>query len=231
MKLIIFGANGPTGRLVTNMAIAEGHVVTAVTRHPDSFPRNGPRLHVARADVMDASAVNHVVYGHEAVISTLGVPYSKEPVTLYSQGTRNIVQAMLSHGLRRLVCVTSIGVSPEVPPGETFFFRMVIGPYLLKLGRTVYEDMRRMEAIVCNSGLDWTIVRPAGLFDSTAVTEYRIATRRLRGRFTSRADLADALIRAAIDNRHIGSTIEIVTTDGTPSFAKVFLKEALHIGT
>ncbi|NTU78772.1 MAG: SDR family oxidoreductase [Chloroflexales bacterium] len=138
---------------------------------------------------------------------------------------------MLDHSLRRLVCVSSLGVSPEVPPSETFLFRTVIGPYLLRLGRTVYEDMRRMEAIVRQSGLDWTIIRPAGLFDSPVVTDYQVATRRMRGRFTSRTDLADALVRAAVDHRHVGSTIEIVTTAGTPSFTSMFLKEALHIGT
>jgi putative NADH-flavin reductase len=231
MKLVIFGANGPTGRLVTAMAIAEGHAVTAVTRRPDSFPLHGSRLQVAGADVLDANAVDRVMAGQEAVISALGVPYTTQPVVVYSQGTRNIVQAMMNHGLRRLVCVSSLGVSPEIAPGETLIFRTLIGPFLLRLGRTVYEDMRHMEEIVRTSGLEWTIIRPAGLFDSTGVTDYHVATRRMPGRFTSRTDLADALVREAVDNRHVGSAIEIVTTNGTPSFAKMFLKEALHIGT
>jgi uncharacterized protein YbjT (DUF2867 family) len=106
----------------------------------------------------------------------------------------------------------------------------VIGPFLLTLGRTVYEDRRRMEDIVRNSGLEWTIIRAAGLFDSPVVTDYHVAPRRMLGRFTSRIDLADALVREAVANRHVGSTIEIVTTTGTPSFTKMFLKEALHIG-
>lgn len=230
MKLVIFGANGPTGRLVSEMAIAQGHVVTAVTRRPDSFPLHGSTVQVAEVDVFDANAVDCVVAGQEAVISTLGVPYTTQPVTVYSQGSLNIVQAMINHGLQRLVCVSSLGVSPEVPPGETLIFRTLIGPYLLKLGRTLYEDMRRMEEIVRNSGLKWTIIRPAGLFDSTVVTDYQVATHRTLGRFTSRTDLADALLREAVDNHHVGSAIEIVTTRGTPSFAKMFLKEALHIG-
>lgn len=230
MKLVIFGANGPTGRLVTEMAIAEGHAVTAVTRRPASFPLHGSSLQIVGADVVDAYAVDRVVAGQEAVISVLGTPYTKDPVTVYSKGVLNIVQAMLNHGLRRLVCVSSLGVSPEAAPGETLIFRKVVGPFLLKLGRTVYEDMRRMEEVVRNSGLEWTIIRPAGLFDSTVVTNYQVATHRMPGRFTSRTDLADALMREAVDNRHVGSAIEIVTTSGTPSFAKMLLKEALHIG-
>nr|WP_276857577.1 NAD(P)H-binding protein [Mycobacterium pseudokansasii] len=30
------------------------------------------------------------------------------------------------------------------------------------IGKTVYDDIRRMEAIVRASRLDWTIVRPSG---------------------------------------------------------------------
>ncbi|MER6145695.1 NAD(P)H-binding protein [Streptomyces sparsogenes] len=232
MKLVVFGANGPTGRLVTHRALAEGHTVTAVTRRPDAFPIEDSRLRVAGADALDAAAVEEVVAGHDRVVSTLGVPYTREPVTIFSQGARNIVAAMRRHGLRRLVCVTSIGVHPQLAPGERFFFRKVVGPILLAMGRPLYEDARRMEEFVRGTDLDWTIVRPSGLFDATTVTDYRVAVapERLPGMFTSRADLADVLLREVADDRHIRACIEVITTQGTPSYTRVFLKEALHLG-
>ncbi|MFI0778800.1 NAD(P)-dependent oxidoreductase [Streptomyces sp. NPDC021212] len=233
MKLVVFGANGPTGRLVTQRALTEGHTVTAVTRRPEAFPIEDPRLRVAGADALNAAAVDEVVAGHDRVVSTLGVPYTKEPVTIYSQGARNIVAAMNRHGLRRLVCVTSIGVHPRLAPEEKFFYRKVVGPILLSMGRPLYEDARRMEEIVRATDLDWTIVRPSGLFDATTVTDYRIAVapERLPGMFTSRADLADVLLREVTDDQYVRACIEVITTQGTPSYARVFLKEALHIGT
>ncbi|MEW1724636.1 SDR family oxidoreductase [Streptomyces sp. NPDC093109] len=232
MKLLVFGANGPTGRLVTQQALAEGHRVTAVTRRPDAFPVDHARLRVAGADALDPAAVDEVMAGHDRVISTLGVPYTREPVTLYSQSARHIAAAMGRHGLRRLVCVTSIGVHPELPPEEKFFFRKVVGPILMAMGRPLYEDARRMEEVVRATDLDWTIVRPSGLFDAAALSDYRVAVapRRLPGMFTSRTDLADALLREAVDDRHPRACIEVITTQGTPSYTSVFLKEALHIG-
>jgi putative NADH-flavin reductase len=230
LRLVLFGANGPTGRLATGMAVAEGHTVTAVTRRPEAFPLRLPGLTVAGADVLDAQAVNRVVADHDAVISTLGVPYTREPVTVFSRGTANIVDAMTGHGVRRLVCVTSMGVSAQTAPGDGFIFRKVIAPILLAMGRTIYEDMRRMEAIVRDSDLDWTVIRPAGLFDATTVTNYRAAPERLTGMFTSRADLADALLREATEDRNVGRWIDVVTTEGVPRYARVFLREALHIG-
>ncbi|MFJ2113239.1 MULTISPECIES: NAD(P)-dependent oxidoreductase [unclassified Streptomyces] len=230
MKLVIFGANGPTGQLATEQALAEGHSVTAVTRRPDAFPLSGPELRVVEADVKDAGSVDRVVAGHDAVMSTVGVPYTKEPVTVYSEGIANIIGAMRSHAVRRLVCVSSIGVNYEDAPGESLMFRKVIVPLLLKMGRTLYEDAGRMEELVRASDLDWTVIRPAGLFDATVTTDYIVSERRHPGWFTSRKDLADALVRMTADSRNAGSVVEVITTQGVPSYLKVFAKEALHLG-
>ena len=78
MKIVVFGANGATGRLLTGQALAAGHEVTAVTRRPADFPLADERLTVAEADVDDALAVRRVVEGAEAVLSTLGVPFTRK---------------------------------------------------------------------------------------------------------------------------------------------------------
>ncbi|WP_127353992.1 NAD(P)-dependent oxidoreductase [Actinacidiphila soli] len=227
MKLVIFGANGPTGRQATEQAIAEGHTVTAVTRRPEAFPLSDPRLRVVGADVLDPAAVERTVAGQEAVISALGVPYRRSPVTVYSAGITHITQAMTKHGVRRLVCVTSTVLFDVEAPGEGFFFRKVLEPSIARfMGRTVYDDMRRMEMIVRESDHEWTIIRPGGLFDTNAVSDYRVATSRLPGRFTSRADLGNALLHQAVGNRHVRAFIDVRTTEGTPSFLDIIRKEA-----
>src|SRR6478672_11211932 len=109
MDIAIFGANGQTGRLLTGQALAAGHRVIAATRRPDDFPLSDPKLTVAAADVRDASAV---VDGVDAVLSTLGVSFTREAVNTYSVGTGNIVAAMQSAGLRRLAVVSSTGAYP-----------------------------------------------------------------------------------------------------------------------
>ncbi|MBN6051780.1 NAD(P)H-binding protein, partial [Nonomuraea sp. RK-328] len=187
-------------------------------------------LEVAKADALDADAVRRVVAGQDAVLSTLGVPYGSEATTTFSECARNIIAAMTGHGVRRLVCVTSTGVPMRPPPGETLVYRKVIVPMLLRMGRPLYEDAARMERIVAGSDLDWTVIRPSGLFDGPAVTGYTVGPPQLVGRFTSRRDLADALIRAAVDGRDVRSVVEVITTEGTPSVYRVFL-EALRIGS
>lgn len=156
-----------TGRQVTAQAPAEGHTVTAATRHPEDLPLGDALLRVAVADVLDPVAVERAVAGQDAVISALGVPYGRKPVTVYSEGVTRV---------RRLVCVSSTVLFGVAAPGETFFFRKVLEPAIAgTVGRTVYEDMRRMEEIVRDGDHRWTVVRPAGLFDTDAVSPYRAA--------------------------------------------------------
>ena len=44
MKLAVFGSNGATGRLLTQLALDEGNEVVAFTRRPDAFPIEHRRL-------------------------------------------------------------------------------------------------------------------------------------------------------------------------------------------
>ena len=232
MHLAVFGANGPTGRLVVAQALAAGHHVTAVTREPDRYPITAPRLRVAAADVTDPDGVDRVLAARpQAVVSTYGVPYTREPVTVYSQGITAITAAMHAHGVERLVCVTSTTVRTETAPGESLLGRRVLLPLLRRVvGRTLYDDMERMEAIVRSSGLRWTIVRPGGLFDTDGPTDdHEVAPGPLAGRVTSRADLAAALVAEATEDRHPRTVVEVVTRSQHPSPA-TFVRQALGLG-
>ena len=80
---------------------------------------------------------------------------------------------MQSSGVERLVVVSSTGAFHY--PGRTgapFALRLVEPVITRTIGKAVYDDIRRMETIVRDSDLDWTIVRPSGLFDLPDVTEY-----------------------------------------------------------
>jgi putative NADH-flavin reductase len=229
MKLTVFGANGPTGRLLTRLALDEDHDVVAFTRHPDTFPIEHPRLEVAGGDVHDAAAAASAVDGTDAVLSTLGVPFAKTPITVYSDGIANIIAGMHAAGVKRLVGVTSSAVAPHPEPLGGFIFEKIMQPYVVnKLGRTLYEDMRRMEATVADSDLAWTIVRPSGLFEAPAVSPYEVAIDHIGWRFTARIDLADCLLRQALDDTYVRSTIAVATPSAKPSMLKLIWQEGIR---
>lgn len=163
MNLLVIGATGPLGREIVSSALVAKHNVTALARNPAEagFPAT---VKVARGDVLNRGSLTEALRGQDAVVSSLGSKLSLKPVTLLSEGTRNLVNAMRAAGVRRLICITGIGAGDSKGHGG-FVYDRIIQPLLLS---EVYKDKTRQEAVVRESGFDWTIVRPAQLTDGHA---------------------------------------------------------------
>jgi putative NADH-flavin reductase len=227
MRTVVFGATGPTGRRLTEQALAAGYQVTAVTRRPDGISPQ-PGLSVVTADVTDPDAVARAVAGSDAVLSSLGSRLSRKPITVYSQGNANVVAAMHRFGVKRLITISSSVMDPSWRPSGEFFFNNVMDPLVnRRLGRTAHEDMRRMEALVRDSDLEWTIVRPAGLFDHPDVTAYQVRENVADGLFTARADLAASMVAQLADDRFVRRAMAVITTEVRPSIAGLIWREAV----
>jgi putative NADH-flavin reductase len=228
MHITIFGANGPTGRLVTGQALDAGHHVVAATRHPDGFPIQHPDLAVAAVDVYDRAAVAEAVRGSDAVLSTLGVPYSRQPITVYSAGVANVVAAMGDHGVKRLVAVSSSATEPHIHVDGGFLLNRVLQPLIVAtIGKTMYADMLRMEQLLRESDLDWTVLRPSGLFDYSEPTAYRLDEDQAPGVYTARVDLAASMLDQLTDDRYVRKIAAVTTTAVKPSLWSLIRREAL----
>ncbi len=157
-KIVVFGANGGTGRLIVEQALHAGHDVTAAVRRP-----SGPGQ--IAADVQDPASVAAAVTGQDVVISAIGPP-GRKSLNLYSTAARALVAAM-DHG--RLILITSSGVRPD-DPNFPLWYRVLARTLVKEL----YADMRLAEEIIQESALDWTFVRPTRLLDKPAVDTIRI---------------------------------------------------------
>ncbi|MFC9325911.1 NAD(P)-dependent oxidoreductase [Kitasatospora sp. NPDC057015] len=226
MRIVVLGATGPTGRELTGQALAAGHQVTAVSRRAASLPA-AAGLTAVGADATDPDALDAVVRGSDAVVSALGVPPGRRPVDLYSSATRNALAAMGRHGVKRLLVVSSSVTDPHWRPSGALFFNHVLDPYVNRvIARTAHEDMRRMEALLTDSDLDWTIARPSGLFDHPVVTDYQVAENSGDGVFTARADLAAAMLRELAGGRFVRRAMGVVTTAVKPGIPRLIWREA-----
>jgi putative NADH-flavin reductase len=191
---------GGTGRLVVEQALAAGLTVTAVVRDPARLrlaPRDG--LRVVVATFADRPAVLSAVAGADAVVDALGGSGSG-PTTVRVDASRVIVPAMHEAGVRRLVVVSASGAHTT---GDGLLVRLLVKPLLGYVLRHAFADMRAMEEIVRASGLDWTIVLPPRLTDGPRTGRFRSRVgANVRGSFSiTRADLADAVLRAVRDDR------------------------------
>jgi uncharacterized protein YbjT (DUF2867 family) len=227
MRIVIFGANGQTGRLLTRRALDAGHAAVAVTRNPDGFPFADPGLTVVGADVRDASSLVPAVDSADAVLSTLGVPFSFKPIDTYSVGMRNAVAAMQKTAVQRLVVVSSTGAYHYPNRVDAPLSLKIFEPVITRtIGKTTYDDQRRIESIVRDSGLDWTIVRPSGLFDLPEPTNYVAGEVDPVGGYTARIDLADYMVKLASDPVASGKTVIVSTTENTPTMWQMIRREA-----
>jgi nucleoside-diphosphate-sugar epimerase len=227
MRITVFGANGLTGRLLTEQALAAGHDVWAVTRRPAEFPIAHDRLRVVAADVHDAQAVGRAVEGVDVVLSTLGVPFTRKPINVYSDGVRNIAAAMSRHGVKRLVVVSSSATEPHHHADGGFLLNRVLQPIVTAtIGKTTYSDMRAMEQLVRDSDMEWTIMRPSGLFDAPSVSRYELYEDQAPGIFTSRADLAASMLEQATGDRFLRKAVAVTTSEGAPTLFQMLRREA-----
>ena len=131
------------------------------------------------------------------MVSVLGTALSLVgPVTLLSAGTRNLVQAMQTAGVPRLLCVTGMGAGDSRGHGGFLYDRILLP---LLLGR-VYADKDRQEQVVRESGLDWVLVRPARLVEEAVTARYRELTDLQGQRMTviTRRDVAHFLVQEAL---------------------------------
>lgn len=159
MRILVVGASGGTGREIVRQGLERGHEVTAFVRRPARLPLVHERLRLARGNVLDAASVTEAVRGQDAVLSALGHKRWLVPSRILSEGTRHVAQAMQTHGVRRLVCETSLGVGDSFGRLGATYTLFVI-PFILPF---YFWDKRRQEGVVRQSGLDWVLVRPGAL--------------------------------------------------------------------
>lgn len=207
MRLTIFGATGGTGTRLVEQALAAGHDVTAVVRDPGRLTASAqPRLHVRTADLMDPALILPTVAGADAVLTAAG-PRGTGPTTVITDSVASITAAMDKAGTRRLLALSGSIVADE---GDSFYLRYLLKPTARRTFlRHVSGDMRQAEAVIAETGLDWTILRPPALTDGPATGRYRTAVDRNlpRGFRVSRADLAACMLSLIDDagavRRHI----------------------------
>lgn len=77
---------------------------------------------------------------------------------------RNLIAAMKNHGVKRIINLSAWGVD-DTAVSTPFLSKYIFLPLLL---RNVFADKKRGEALLAASDLDYVIVRPGRLLNSSA---------------------------------------------------------------
>ncbi|XP_030075251.1 flavin reductase (NADPH) [Microcaecilia unicolor] len=176
-NIVIFGATGMTGLVILPQAIQAGYQVTVLVRNSAGLPPNSKPAKVIVGDVLNKADVNQAVQGQDAVIIILGTRNDLSPTTMMSEGTKNIMEAMKAHGVKKVVACMSSFLLWDIAK---------IPPRLLP----VTEDHIRMHQILKESGLDYIAVLPPHIAaDQPLTRDYKVSESR-SGNVISIHDLA-----------------------------------------
>jgi putative NADH-flavin reductase len=195
LKILVFGATGPTGKQVVTQAFSQGHTVTAFVRKPELLPIVDPRLRLIVGDTtLDASTIAEAIRGQDFVVSALGRSKTLKSENLMARSMRLIVPAMEQHGVRRFIIMSAFGVGEshtEAPLIPRIIYRLLL--------KDIFADKKAAEDRVRLSRLDWTIVYPVMLTDGPLTGNYRVGLRlELKGMpKISRADVAHFMLAEA----------------------------------
>lgn len=203
MRLLIIGATGGTGRELVQQALAQGHQVTAFVRDPAKLQIEHANLRIAQGDVLDYATVEAAMRGQEAVLSALGHRRFFYPNRIQSDGMRNILKAMETCDVPRLICETALGIGSSVGrlglPHTFFIMPLILVFYMW--------DKLRQEELIIASDRDWVIVRPGVLTSGVARGVYRHGAN-VGSYFwpvkIARADVADFMLKQLKDDSYLG---------------------------
>lgn len=179
------GGTGFVGRATLAALTRAGIEVRALAR---TVPADRGGAEWVQGDLSDTAALARLVRGAEAVIHVAGLTTAPDTAAFEAAnvaGTLNVVKAATEAGVPRLVCVSSLAARE---------------PSLSTYG----ASKERAERLVAASGLDWTIVRPPGVYgpwDRDYLEMFKLARRGIvpvpppgRSSLIHVQDLADLLV-------------------------------------
>ena len=199
MKIVVFGASGGMGIKVVEQALEARHIVTAFLRTPSKIAIQHPNLILFQGDVMDATTVENVMAGQEAVISVLHT--TRPPVLgMMETAAKNIISAMQKHSIRRIISTTGAAV-PQAEDQPEVGDRL-INSLLNILDKNFVFDSSANVRVIQASDLDWTIARFQRLMDGARTGKYRVAyLGKDSGTQISRADGADFVLKELTEKK------------------------------
>lgn len=201
MKVVIFGATGPTGQQLVKLALQKGHAVTVFVRTPEKITMHDKNLTVIKGDALNYEDVEKAVIGQNVVLSTLGVkPPSREKVV--GPAIKNIIKAMKNHKIDRLIVESAFFMDETVRKGT--FVKLLTATFM----KGLYEDKKEQNKALYQSNLKWTEVRPTMLTNGPK-SKYKVDVN--PGMFSkiSRANVADFMLNELTNGSFIKKAVII----------------------
>ncbi len=212
--ILVIGASGFVGKHLVKALLTEKYHVRALARNPDKV-KDLAQLgsEIVKADISNRDSLNPAFEDIDAVyvsVHTLSPQHTstadKGFMEVEFKGIQNIVEASKSHGVTRLIYVTSLGVAADSPSEWT-------------------RERWKVQEYLFQSGLDVTVLQPGQIVGSggngfdmmvkqaNKTTAVMLANGKQRWRTIAVDDLVYYLVGVLDEPRMFGQSYEVGADD------------------
>jgi putative NADH-flavin reductase len=198
LTIAVLGANGKSGKIFVETALAHGCKVRAGVYGKHDFTKH-KNLKVIECDGMDEKSVDKLIKGSDVVVSLVGHT-RRTPSNMQESTFQNIVSAMKKHQVKRVVSLTGTGVRVK---GDMFTLSDFASRNIIKLidNKRITDALAHYD-ILKKSKLDWTLLRVSRLH-SKAPSRYIMRENGPAKSKVSRYEVADAILEVIDQNRFV----------------------------
>jgi putative NADH-flavin reductase len=207
MNITIIGASAGIGLEAVKRGLNRNHSITTLSRSEIEIEDKNS-INSILGDATNKEDLKKAIQNADALVITLGTAKNMKTTTLFSDFAELIVEIHSENKIDvPVIFVTGFGAG-ESQNYVSWLVKMFL-KYLLK---DVYADKTKMEEIITQSDMKWTIVRPGRLLDKELTEKYRIENSLFKGiniGGINRADVADFLIKQAENQTYLKQYVAI----------------------
>jgi uncharacterized protein YbjT (DUF2867 family) len=160
--VLVAGATGRTGKVVVDLLKAQGVKVRGFSRNIDKAKEDVKDVQWVKADVRDPKSLKGIMKGVDRVVFAIGSNSFRDttnaPELVDNKGVALLVDEAKKNGVKSFVLVSSVGVTRNHKTDTDFQKTMA------KVLTSKLEGENYLRA----SGLNYTVIRPVGLWDKEA---------------------------------------------------------------
>lgn len=202
MRVVLFGATGPTGKFLIDQALELSYRVVVYGRNASKVKVSNDAVTLVTGQLDDPAAVAEAISGADAVISALGPGFKSPAGNVIARGTENIIAGMKLEGVKRLIQVSTVAISDEGGMMNLINFVYSVA------AKNTYDDVQETAKVIRQSGLDWSIVRVPRLYDGPVTDNLKVGYKglTLRTMKLSRGNLVKFIFRQLTETTYSQQT-------------------------
>jgi len=207
MNITIIGASAGIGLEAVKRGLNRNHSITTLSRSEIEIEDKNS-INSILGDATNKEDLKKAIQNADALVITLGTAKNMKTTTLFSDFAELIVEIHSENKIDvPVIFVTGFGA------GESQnYVSWLVNMFLKYLLKDVYADKTKMEEIITQSDMKWTVVRPGRLLDKELTEKYRIENSLFKGiniGGINRADVADFLIKQAENQTYLKQYVAI----------------------